>query len=140
MSDNRNNEPGTHLQPVNGKSQQMAVYDPTVHGQFEDDDTIDLREYWRILVKRKWTVAGVVAIVVTAALLSSLLMVPEYRSTATLELNAQSARILSYQDFTPISAAGTLSRCSSTRSMRFCAAARWPRRSCARRGWPITPN
>ncbi|QKK02963.1 MAG: polysaccharide biosynthesis tyrosine autokinase [Pseudomonadota bacterium] len=101
MSDNRNNEPGTHLQPVNGKSQQMAVYDPTVHGQFEDDDTIDLREYWRILVKRKWTVAGVVAIVVTAALLSSLLMVPEYRSTATLELNAQSARILSYQDFTP---------------------------------------
>lgn len=100
MTDSKDNDRGKHLQPV-GKTAQMAVYDPTVHGQFDDDDTIDLREYWRTLVKRRWTVFGVLAIVVTAALLSTLLMIPEYRSTATIEINPQNTRILAYQDFGP---------------------------------------
>ncbi|WP_376694364.1 GumC family protein [Wenzhouxiangella sp. EGI_FJ10409] len=101
MSDNRDNEQPHHLQPVGQSGQQMAVYDPSVQGRVDDDETIDLREYWRILVKRKWTVIGVVAIVVTAALLSSLLMVPEYRSSARIEINPESSRILNYQDFAP---------------------------------------
>ncbi len=91
---------GTHLQAVSARGQELTVYDPSVQ-QVEEDETIDLREYWRILVKRKWTVLGVAVIVVTAALLSSLLMVPEYRSTARIELNPESARILNYQDFAP---------------------------------------
>ncbi len=101
MSDNKDNEQPYHLQPVGQSGQQMAVYDPSVQGRFEDDETIDLREYWRVLVKRKWTVIGVVVIVVTAALLSSLLMVPEYRSSARIEINPESSRILNYQDFAP---------------------------------------
>ena len=101
MSDNRDNEQGHHLQPVGKAGTQMAVYDPSVQGRFEDDETIDLREYWRVLVKRKWTVIGVVVIVLTAALLSSLLMVPEYRSSARIEINPESSRILNYQDFAP---------------------------------------
>ena len=101
MSDNRDNEQGHHLQPVGKAGTQMAVYDPSVQDRLEEDDTIDLREYWQILVKRKWAVIGVAVIVLTAALLSSLLMVPEYRSTARLEINPESARILSYQDFAP---------------------------------------
>ncbi|NBD96026.1 MAG: polysaccharide biosynthesis tyrosine autokinase [Gammaproteobacteria bacterium] len=91
---------GTHLQAVSARGQELTVYDPSVQ-QVEEDETIDLREYWRILVKRKWTVIGVAVIVLTAALLSSLLMVPEYRSTAQVEINPESARILNYQDFAP---------------------------------------
>jgi len=101
MNEGKDNEQhGKHLQPVSARGQELTVYDPSVQ-QFEDDETIDLREYWRILVKRKWTVVGVVAIVVTAALLSSLLMVPEYRSSARIEISPESSRILNYQDFAP---------------------------------------
>ena len=106
-NDQDNTRPGKHLQPVGNKGQQMAVYDPSVQGGFEDDDTIDLREYWRILVKRRWTVLGVVAIVVTAALLSTLLMIPEYRSTAQVQISPQGARILSYDDFAGEQAGGS---------------------------------
>lgn len=99
MSDGKDNEQhGKHLQPVSGKGHQLTVYDPSVQ-QFDDDDTIDLREYWRILVKRRFTVLGVVAIVVTAALLSTLLMIPEYRSTAQVQISPQNARILEFGDF-----------------------------------------
>ncbi|RFF32497.1 GumC family protein [Wenzhouxiangella sediminis] len=106
MSEGKDNEQhGTHLQPVSGKGHQLTVYDPSVQ-QFEEDDTIDLREYWRVLVKRRWTVLGVVAIVVTAALLSTLLMIPEYRSTAQVQISPQSARILEYEDFSGEGAGG----------------------------------
>lgn len=106
MNDGKDNDQhGKHLQPVSGKGHNLTVYDPSVH-QFEEDDTIDLREYWRVLVKRRWTVIGVVAIVVTAALLSTLLMIPEYRSTAQVQISPQSARILEYQDFSGEGASG----------------------------------
>jgi len=101
MTDRKDwNRPGKHLQPVSDQGRQMTVYDPALNGQLDDSETIDLHELWRILVKRKWTVAGVAAIVVTAALLSNLLMVPEYRSTATVEI-LPNMQILNIRDFEP---------------------------------------
>ncbi len=99
MSEENDPKSVHHLQPVKTGGQQMAVYDPTVQAGLDDDETIDLREYWRVLVKRRWTVIGVVAIVVVAALLSTLLMVPEYRSTVQLQITPQGSRILDYEDF-----------------------------------------
>ena len=99
MSEENDKRPVHHLQPVSTGGQQIAVYDPIVQAGLEDDDTIDLREYWRILVKRRWTVVGVLAIIVVAALLATLLMVPEYRSTVQLQITPQGSRILAYEDF-----------------------------------------
>ena len=86
------------LQPAGRNPGAVALYDPKVVVP-EDDDSIDLREYWRVLVKRRWTVFGVLAIVVAATVMATLLMVPEYRATATVEINPQAARILAYEDF-----------------------------------------
>ncbi len=99
MTDDKDKKPVHHLQPVQSGAQQMAVYDPSVQAGVDDDDTIDLREYWRILVKRRWTVIGVLAIILVAALLATLLMVPEYRSTVQLQITPQGSRILAYEDF-----------------------------------------
>ncbi len=100
MTDGKDKGRGKHLQAVGDQSRQMTVYDPVLNGQVDDEEGIDLRELWRVVIKRKWTIIGVAAIVVTAALLSSLLMVPEYRSTATIEINP-SAQILNIRDFEP---------------------------------------
>ena len=98
MSKDKDSKGGQYLQPVPSGKGQMAVYDPLVNAGFMDDDTIDLREYWRVLVKRRWTVAAVVAIVVVAALLATLLMIPEYRATAQIELSQQQGRILNFDN------------------------------------------
>lgn len=92
-------EPGRHLRSVSADSGQMVAYDPLqVH--MEDDETIDLREYWRILVKRRWVVLSVLMIVVVATVLSTVLMVPVYRSTAAVQITPPGSQILEFGDFT----------------------------------------
>lgn len=58
------------------------------------DDKIDLLEYWRILVKRRWTVLATVAMVMVIALVSTLLMTPIYRSVATLQIERNAAQVV----------------------------------------------
>lgn len=98
MSKDKDNKGGQHLQPVAPGKGQMAVYDPMVNAGIDDDDTIDLREYWRILLKRRWTVAAVITIVVVAAALATLLMIPEYRATAQLQISPQQGRVLAFDN------------------------------------------
>lgn len=93
-------ESGRHLRTVDPRNhQQMVAYDP-FQTHADEDETIDLREYWRILVKRRWVVLSVLGIIAVAALLSTILMVPEYRATATIQINPPSGQILDYADFT----------------------------------------
>ncbi|AGA33055.1 exopolysaccharide biosynthesis protein [Thioalkalivibrio nitratireducens DSM 14787] len=96
--DKEQDRPVHHLKPVSGAGGQVTVYDPHVSVP-EDDDSIDLREYWRILVKRKWVVFGLLAIVLTATTMGTLLMVPEYRAEATVQIKPEGGRILAYEDF-----------------------------------------
>ena len=97
---NWEDQTGRHLRPVEpGQPGQMVPYDPFQAQQHEEDDTIDLREYWRILVKRKWMVFSVLAIITVATLLSTILMIPVYRSTATVQITPPNSQILEYADF-----------------------------------------
>ena len=59
-----------------------------------DEDEIDLLAYWRILVKRKWLVLGVLGTVVALALIATLMMPPIYRATAVLQIDRESVQIL----------------------------------------------
>ena len=100
MTDERHEDPqGRHLRPVSPNSGQMVAYDPFQVRADEDDDAIDLREYWRILVKRRWVVVSVLAIFAVTTLLSTTLMIPVYRSTATVQITPPSSQILEYADF-----------------------------------------
>ncbi|MBJ6978111.1 polysaccharide biosynthesis tyrosine autokinase [Luteimonas sp. MC1895] len=59
-----------------------------------DEDEIDLLAYWRILVKRKWLVLGVLGTVVALALIATLMMPPVYRATAVMQIDRESVQIL----------------------------------------------
>lgn len=64
-----------------------------------DDDEIDLLAYWRILVKRRWLVLGVLGGVVALSLLVTLMMPPVYRSTATLQIDRESVQAMQVEGF-----------------------------------------
>lgn len=72
----------------------------------DDEDTIDLRQYWRIIVKRKWTVASFFLIVVIAVATASLLMTPIFRATTVLQIEREAAKVVEFNDVTPIENAG----------------------------------
>ncbi len=99
MADHRDQE-GRHLKPVNSGSGAMAVYDP-LQAAPQDEDTIDLREYWRMIVKRKWVVISILVFAVVISMLATMLTIPVYRSSAVIQINFESPRILQIQDFTP---------------------------------------
>ncbi|MFZ7095377.1 GumC family protein [Luteimonas dalianensis] len=64
-----------------------------------DEDEIDLLAYWRILVKRRWLVLGVLGGVVALSLLVTLMMPPVYRSTATLQIDRESVQAMQVEGF-----------------------------------------
>jgi polysaccharide biosynthesis transport protein len=87
------------LKPVPAGGGQIAPYDPRTLVP-EEDDSIDLREYWRILFKRKWLILAVLAIVIVATFMATRLQVPEYRATTSvmIQMPAQST-VLAIQDY-----------------------------------------
>jgi len=66
-----------------------------------DPDEIDLLAYWRVLVKRRRLVAGVLAGVVAIALLLTLMTQPMYRATALMQVEKDGPPIVATQGAMP---------------------------------------
>ncbi len=99
----------THpLRAIPQTEQALVRYEPrALPGAPDDDDSIDLREYWNILVKRKWLILAMVLVVVTATFVATKLQVPEYRATALVLIEPEATQILGFQDFDQTSGRGS---------------------------------
>ena len=62
-----------------------------------DEDAIDLRRYWNMLLRRKWTVISVVSFSLLAALVVTYNATPIYRSALLLQIEPQTDQFLEYQ-------------------------------------------
>ncbi|HEU0152046.1 MAG TPA: polysaccharide biosynthesis tyrosine autokinase [Arenimonas sp.] len=67
-----------------------------------DSDEIDLLSYWRILVKRRWTVLGALGIVLVATLVGTLLMTPIYRATTSLQIERDTIKVVDVEGVSPV--------------------------------------
>lgn len=67
-----------------------------------DKDELDLLAYWRVLVKRRWLILGVIAVVLALALIKTLMTPPTYRATATLEIKNQGIEVMQVQGMSPV--------------------------------------
>jgi capsular exopolysaccharide synthesis family protein len=66
-----------------------------------DEDVLDLRRYWQIIVKRKWTVLTFFLIVVVAVMTATFLMTKIYRAALTLQIDQQESKVVDIQGVTP---------------------------------------
>jgi capsular exopolysaccharide synthesis family protein len=60
-------------------------------------DAFDLRHYWQVLRKRKWTVLSAFAIVVATVLVGTLLATPIYRASTTIEIDKEADQVVQVQ-------------------------------------------
>ena len=67
------------------KLQQYEEEITSIKSEVGDEDVIDLRELWNVLVRRKWTVFGTL-IVLPAGTMIVTMMTPSYRISATLKV------------------------------------------------------
>jgi polysaccharide biosynthesis transport protein len=63
----------------------------------DDEDAIDLRRYWGIVLRRKWTVISVVSFAFLGALVLTYNATSIYRSALLLQIEPQTDQILDYQ-------------------------------------------
>jgi len=63
----------------------------------EDEDVIDLREYWNVLVRRKWTVIITVVLLLIATVIVTSMMTPMYRATTVMQIERSDGKVLQYQ-------------------------------------------
>lgn len=60
----------------------------------DDRDKIDLLAYWRLLVKRRWLILGVLGTVAALSLLLTLMATPTYRATAVMQIENEEQTIM----------------------------------------------
>lgn len=62
-----------------------------------DDDSIDLRHYWQVLLRRRWTLIAAVTIALLVALVGTYNATPIFRSQLLLQIEPQTDRFLEFQ-------------------------------------------
>lgn len=63
-------------------------------GDTDEGVEISLRDYWRVLVKRRWQVLTIAAVVVAGTLVYTLLDTPLYRATTVLQIDNNALKVL----------------------------------------------
>ena len=66
-----------------------------------DEDVIDLRKYWQVLVRRRWAVILVILIALISSVIITFLTTPIYRGTLLLQIERESGKVVEYQSLTP---------------------------------------
>ena len=64
----------------------------------QQDEAVHLRDYWRTILKHRWIVLTVFAIIVTTATIYTFSLTPTYRATASLKIDFERPQILSFQE------------------------------------------
>ena len=64
----------------------------------QQEEVIDLREYWRVFYSNKWGIFGFASIVTLLTVLVVFNITPVYRGTSTLLIESQQANVVSVQE------------------------------------------
>lgn len=66
-----------------------------------EEDALDLRELWQVILKRRWTILIFTLIVVTAVVTATYLKTPIYRAVLTLQIDREDIKILQVGEVSP---------------------------------------
>lgn len=66
-----------------------------------EEDALNLRELWQVIVKRRWTILIFASIVVTAVVTATFLMTPIYRANLTLQIDREDIKIVKSGEVSP---------------------------------------
>lgn len=85
----RHHQIGPHL---DGPAQ-LGLSSNVIDDQVEEEFDIDVKTFWHILVKRRWTIAAIVALAFIITLIISLLITPVYRATSTVQIDREMVQV-----------------------------------------------
>lgn len=75
----------------------LGNLEPTPAGPEIEDDSIDLRELWRMVMRHKWALLTITAFTLLVALVAGLLSTPLYESTVTLQIDKSTNQVVQFE-------------------------------------------
>src|SRR5262245_2858008 len=75
-----------------------ATVTPSFGGDYDDEDSVHLMDYWRVILARRWTILAVIATVMTIGLIYTFKQTPIYQATASIQIDKEDPNILSFKD------------------------------------------
>lgn len=81
----------------NVSGQSVAIYDESRQAQ-ADEDEIDLRALWRIVLRYRKLIGLIFGVVVVTSLIVTLLMRPMYTASVSLEVNTSGRNLVKFQN------------------------------------------
>ncbi len=64
----------------------------------EEDDSVNLLDYWRVVVKRRWTILTITVAVLAVAAIATWKATPIYRSTIKIQIDPEQTNVLPFKD------------------------------------------
>ena len=68
---------------------------------------IDLRELWRVIVNRRWTIILITLLFLLIVWAAVYLMTPTYRASLTLQIDREDIKVVKIEEVTPVESAGS---------------------------------
>ncbi|MDO8862431.1 polysaccharide biosynthesis tyrosine autokinase [Haliea sp. E1-2-M8] len=101
-SDTPRNEPVApdHQLVIAEMRKQLARYEENLQNAAveRDDEVIDLRELWAMLVRRRWTVLVTALVIVVAGTVYTAMQTPIFRASTTVQIERESSNIVEFED------------------------------------------
>jgi polysaccharide biosynthesis transport protein len=101
--ENEQNPPNQSLIRAQDANRYPAHYYPPPeypgYGQdFGEEDSVNLLDYWRVLVKRRWTILTFTAVVLAFTAITTFKAVPIYRSTIKVQIDPEQSNLLPFKE------------------------------------------
>ena len=77
---------------------QLPPYSGYSYVSSQEEREVNLRDYWKVIQKRRWTIIAFFLIVLIATAVATFTMKPIYRGTTTIQINKENPQIVDFKE------------------------------------------
>ncbi len=68
------------------------------YAPYQEEKEVHLRDYWKVIVKRRWIIIALFLIVLVATAVGTFTMKPVYRGTVSVQINRESPQVMDFKE------------------------------------------
>jgi succinoglycan biosynthesis transport protein ExoP len=68
------------------------------YAPYQEEKEVHLRDYWKVIVKRRWIIIALFLIVLVATAVGTFTMKPVYRGTISLQINKENPQVVDFKE------------------------------------------
>ena len=88
-----------YLRPIpSEQAYQLPLPPGYTYAPYQEEKEVHLRDYWKVIVKRRWIVIALFFIVLITTIVGTLTMKPVYRGTVSIQINKENPQVMDFKE------------------------------------------